>query len=198
MRKVLPNNAGLIPDNAKRVFTGKIFDVYQWPQTMFDGRIETFEMIRRPDTVQILLIQDGEVLLVNDAQPGRGSRMHVPHGKAEGSDDSWLSAAKRELREETGLVCNDWRLVSVLQPFPRLEWFSVMYLAQDIAEKHSQELDPGGEKIEVLWKPFDEVRTLALSETDNSMSYMMPLFLRVETPEELLGLPVFPGNEVDR
>ncbi len=36
-----------IPPNAKRVFKGIIFDVYQWQQKMFDGSKETFEMLKR-------------------------------------------------------------------------------------------------------------------------------------------------------
>lgn len=69
MRKTLPPNAILIPDTAKQVFAGVIFDVYQWPQTMFDGRTETFEMLRRPDTVKVLLVRSNQILLINDAQP---------------------------------------------------------------------------------------------------------------------------------
>lgn len=38
-----------IPPNAQRVFSGKIFDVYQWPQPLFDGSIATFEVAKRLD-----------------------------------------------------------------------------------------------------------------------------------------------------
>jgi len=32
MKKTIPADAVLVPDDAKRVFNGMIFDVYQWPQ----------------------------------------------------------------------------------------------------------------------------------------------------------------------
>lgn len=43
-----------IPEDAKLVFKGVIFDVYQWEQEMFDGTYETFEAIKRVGTVQII------------------------------------------------------------------------------------------------------------------------------------------------
>ena len=49
--RVLPKGARLIPPEADRVFRGEIYEVYQWPQKMPDGSVETFEMLRRPDTV---------------------------------------------------------------------------------------------------------------------------------------------------
>ena len=39
-----------LPKNAKRVFKGKIFDVYQWDQKMFDNSVEIFEKMKRTDT----------------------------------------------------------------------------------------------------------------------------------------------------
>ncbi len=83
MKKTLPENAILLPDNAKKVFTGHIFDVYQWPQEMFDGSTKTFELLKRPDTVQIIAIDNGELVLVNDEQPGRTPRIHFPGGRVD-------------------------------------------------------------------------------------------------------------------
>ena len=35
-----------VPKQAKRVFKGVIFDVYQWEQEMFDGTKEIFEKLK--------------------------------------------------------------------------------------------------------------------------------------------------------
>ncbi|KKP89624.1 MAG: NUDIX hydrolase [Candidatus Moranbacteria bacterium GW2011_GWC2_37_73] len=32
-----PKSTQLIPEHAKKVFSGTFFDVYQWEQEMFDG-----------------------------------------------------------------------------------------------------------------------------------------------------------------
>ncbi len=37
MRKYIPDDTILVPRNAELVFSGKVFDVYQWPQELFDG-----------------------------------------------------------------------------------------------------------------------------------------------------------------
>ena len=43
-----------IPKDARCVFKGVIFEVWQWEQKMFDGSMATFERIKRPDTVVII------------------------------------------------------------------------------------------------------------------------------------------------
>ena len=48
-----PQSKQPIPANAKKVFHGVIFDVYQWEQEMFDGTKEIFEKLKRPDTVVV-------------------------------------------------------------------------------------------------------------------------------------------------
>ena len=67
-----PKSKQPLPDNAKKVFEGVIFDVYQWEQKMFDGSLETFEKLKRPDTVIVFpIMADGKVLLTKQEQPGK-------------------------------------------------------------------------------------------------------------------------------
>jgi len=69
MRTVTPKNAKLIPENAEQVFKGQIFDVYHWRQEMFDGSTETFEMLKRPDTIKIIAIKDKKIVILEEEQP---------------------------------------------------------------------------------------------------------------------------------
>lgn len=197
MKKVLPASNALIPDNASRVFKGKIFDVYQWPQEQFDGTSKTFEMLRRPDTVQVLVVRDSQILLVDDEQPGRTSRRHFPGGRAD-EDDSWEAAAKRELSEETGIVCKKWRLIDVAQPIIKIEWFTPIFLATEITGELEKHPDTGGEKITTSWHDFSDVRMRVLSGEEQMMQYLVPFFNRVQSLEQLLAFPAFTGEEVDR
>jgi hypothetical protein len=71
VKKIVPANAILIPDNAKCVFKGEIFAIYQWPQKMVDDSTEIFEMAKRSDTVEFIAVKDRKLLLINEAQPGR-------------------------------------------------------------------------------------------------------------------------------
>ena len=65
MNNQRPDPEQSIPVDAAKVFTGKLFDVYQWPQKLFNGKIATFEQIRRPDSVNVLPITgEGKIALV--------------------------------------------------------------------------------------------------------------------------------------
>lgn len=67
-----PKSLQPMPENAKRVFKGIIFDVYQWEQEMFDGGKETFEKLKRPNTVVVFpVFPDGRIMLTEQEQPGK-------------------------------------------------------------------------------------------------------------------------------
>ena len=93
--RVLPRGARLIPPEAKLVFRGEIYEVHQWPQKMPDGSVKTFEMLRRPDTVMVIALDEaGDALVIDEKQPGGIVRKnHLPVGRVDSSDESVLVAA---------------------------------------------------------------------------------------------------------
>lgn len=175
-----------------------MFDVYQWPQKMFDGSVKTFEMVRRLDTVQVIGVKNGQLVVTLDEQPNRPARLQFPGGRPEPGDASWLETAKREMREETGFSFSSWRLIQVIQTAPKLEHFVPIFLAQEPSSEEKQNTDHEGERITVMLKSFDEVRDIALSRQEPTLNYMAPLFAQVNSLAELLALPEFQGREVDR
>lgn len=195
MKKVVPTDAILIPKEAKLVFKGEIFDVLQWPQELYDGTTKTFEMLRRPDTVEIIVVKDQQILLVRDEQPNRGVRLKLPMGRVE-ANEAWEAAAKRELREETGLECADWTLVMVRQPVSKIEWFGITFVVSDIRSQGDQTLD-AGEKIELEWRDYSKVRQAVLDDKEPGLAYNLSIFKGAETVGDLLQLPVFQGKEVE-
>ena len=122
----------MIPPEAQCVFVGEIFRVYQWPQRLYDGSVATFEMVRRPDTVLIIAVDDAGKVLVNDEEQPGGivRRGHLPAGRVDPEDATIIAAAQRELREETGWEFADWQLLEVVQPEPKIEWFIHLVLAR--------------------------------------------------------------------
>lgn len=143
-----------IPQHAEKVFTGKIFDVYQWEQEMYDGSTETFEMIKRPNTIEVIATQNDKILLSRQSQPNKHNYLSLFGGRAEEGEPA-LATAKRELLEESGLESRDWELFKTYEPVHKMEWQVFTYIARNckkIAEPH---LDPG-EKIEVIACTFDE------------------------------------------
>src|SRR6266567_4147904 len=97
-----PKSRQPIPENAKKVFEGEIFDVFQWEQEMFDGSRKTFEKVERPDTANIIAFtEDGKVIILDQEQPGKDKFVSLPGGRIDEGENP-LEAAKRELLEETG------------------------------------------------------------------------------------------------
>lgn len=138
---------GKIPPGAKRVFQGVIYDVYQWEQKLFDGSTATFEMLKRPDTVQVIVVRGNKILITSEQQPHHNREPGLYGGRVEAGEKP-LAAAKRELLEESGLESNDWELWKSYQPVTRMEWTVYFYIAREPRLVASQKLDPG-EKLEM-------------------------------------------------
>lgn len=191
MRTIIPSDAYLIPESAECVFQGKIFDVYQWKQEQFDGTHKTFEMTKRPDTVSIIGIKDGGLVVIHQKQPGHKMILDLPGGRHDVDSETELDAAKREMREETGMTFANWKLVHAWQPVIKMEWFIYTYIASDFISQDEQKLD-AGEKIAIELMDFANV----LSQADSNTSYGLPkdLLERAGSLEGLLNLPVYESN----
>lgn len=194
MKKVVPLNAHLIPDNAVRVFKGTIFDVYHWQQEMFDGSLDTFEMLKRVDTLKVLAIVDEKLVILEEEQPKFGTFIDIPGGRHDHENESNLDAAKREMLEETGMTFKNWRLIDVEQPMVKAEWFSYLYLAYDLDQQVEPVLD-AGEKISVNYITLDEYRGL---RRDPKLRWWPEVLDDVMSIEDLLALPEFNGKEIER
>ncbi len=195
MKKVVPKDAVLIPEQAKRAFKGRIYDVYQWPQKMFDGSTITFEMLRRPDTVIVMGIIDDKIMVIDDEQPHTGSRLGFPGGRVDGSEPA-LAAAQRETEEETGYLFDNWRLIGVDQPHSKLEWFIYFYLAWEGRKIADPRLD-AGEKIRLKFVSFDELKKLVFNKA-GYLGQAEEIFRDLSSFEQLLRLPEFSGQEIER
>ena len=152
-----------IPQNAKKVFDGIIFDVYQWEQEMFDGTTSTFEMLKRPSTVEVIAVKDGKIAMSYQSQPTKPDFYSLFGGRAEEDEDS-LTTAKRELLEESGLTSDNWELYREYQPSHKIDWTIYTYIARDCKKVSGQKLD-SGEKIEIKELAFDEF--IKIIESDN-------------------------------
>jgi len=196
MKKIIPEDSVLLPDQAERMFEGKIFDVYQWPQQLFDGSSHTFEMLKRPDTVTAICAVENKILVVNDEQPHLGARQSFPGGRVDKSDAGIEAAAQREILEETGYSFKNWRLIKVSQPYRKMEWFLYVLLAWDVAGQQPPNLD-AGEKIDLKMLDFATLKNLVMKRT-GYLGESVSIFENIDSLEGLLALPEFQGQTVDR
>lgn len=145
-----------IPTNAKKVFEGIFFSVWQWEQELYDGTTKTFEKASRPDVSTIIPItKDNKIVFIEEEQPTEPKCFSFPSGvvdEGETPDD----CAKRELQEETGYISENI-----------IPWFSEIaggrvaseyhvYIAKDCELNGGQSLDPG-ERITVHLFTFEEL-----------------------------------------
>lgn len=196
MKKIVPTDAILIPDEAKRVFNGVIFDVYQWQQQLYDGSNATFERLKRTDTVLAVCVVEDKIVVIEDEQPGRGRMLKLPGGRVDSEDDSPLRAVKREILEETGYEFTTWKLANVVQPENKIEWFVHMYVASDMSRQQPPQQD-NGERITVQLKDLNEVKE-SVQQGEGMLGYSRELFDGLVSIDDLKNMPEFQGKEVDR
>ena len=76
-------------------------------------------------------------------------------------NESKLQAAKRELREETGLIAKKWKYLGILNPFTSvINSSNYIYLAQNLTQLKSEQ--EGTETIEIVKLPLKKAINLVM------------------------------------
>lgn len=176
MTKIQPRPG--LPANAQLVFKGTIFEIWQWPQKMFDGSTKIFEKAWRFPGLEIVATLGDKIIIEEEDQPDHKNTINLPSGRADHSNNI-LKEAKRELLEETGCVSDNWTLF-----YKHGEEYRVMhevyyYLARDCRQVQEQQLDAGGEKIKIKLITFEEFLNLPqeprFCAAPNFINYLLKL-----------------------
>jgi len=164
-----------LPANAKRVFKGVIFEVWQWDQEMFDGTTQTFEKVWRYPTVEIIATVSDKIMIEKQDQPDRPGNITLVSGRADsGEDVDPLEEAKRELLEETGYKSNNWELLDQHSLTAKVLHQIYVFVAKNCQKIQEPQLD-SGERIETMLVSFDEFLVLS----DNPKFWVSPIFINM-------------------
>lgn len=128
---------------SEEIFNGHILHLFNDRIELPNGHESTREVIRHVGAVAIVPVtDDGKVVIERQFRyPLNSVITEIPAGKLDGPDEDRLEAAKRELREETGIVADDW--LDMGEYYPAAAYCDEklnIYLARGLHTKE-QELD---------------------------------------------------------
>ncbi len=130
---------------------------------MFDGTKETFEKLKRPDTVTIFpVLNDGKILCIKEEQPGSVLTIAIPGGRVDEGEDV-VAAAKRELSEESGYEAEEFILWDAQHPVRKVDWVIYTFIAKGLKKVANPKSD-AGEKINFLPVSFEELMEITTKD----------------------------------
>lgn len=146
----------------RRIYTGKVLNLRRDVVVFPDGSESIREICEHNGAVAICAIDDERNIYIerqyryaHDAE-----FLEIPAGKLDSADEIPLEAAKRELREETGLSADSIELLGVMIPSVAMYTEKIyIFLARGLHEGN-QDFDDD-EYIDVIKIPLDELYAMA-------------------------------------
>lgn len=175
------------------VYKGQIFEVIKQPMKAGDKKV-MFEIARRGPGTRLIIVKDDKILLTKEwREELQRYDYRLPGGKVFDTLDEYnqhrnddildwaIKAAKRECREETGLIVKSIKHFATTQAGATVIW-NLFYFIVDDFETHApgQELETG-ENITTEWKTFAEVKNLCENGgigEDRTMGVLFKFFLK--------------------
>lgn len=174
----------IIPEHAECVFKWVRNTIYQWDQEMYDGSIARFERNRFIDGAFVLpILPNGNILLTKQVQPTRNPFISLPWWAFDHPDEDPILCAKRELKEETGYVSDEWKEWFRFDGSPNTIMYVHYFIAHNCKKVSEISLDPG-EKIETFEVNFDEFLELSSNPKFHHHWNLLPLLYEARLDEQ--------------
>jgi 8-oxo-dGTP pyrophosphatase MutT (NUDIX family) len=123
------------------------------------GTEHAFYVLEGADWVNVVaLTGTGDMLFVRQWRHGTGDEtLEIPGGCVDPGDASPLEAARRELREETGFVSDDWTELGWVSPNPAIQANRCFTFLARACRKVGEPSPDGNEDLRVETIPEAEV-----------------------------------------
>lgn len=145
--------------DSERLQHCRVFDLDRVRFASPDGGSEAdFFVVDAPDWINVIaLTREGSVVLVRQFRFGTDDfTLEIPGGMCDAAEAP-LAAARRELREESGYVSDDWVDLGWVHPNPAVQNNRChSFLARDARREGAPEPDPH-EAFEVVTAPLGEI-----------------------------------------
>jgi ADP-ribose pyrophosphatase len=127
---------------SEQAFKGKLLDVRRDTVRLPDGTTGTREYIVHPGAVMVIpIFENGDVLIEHQFRYPIGQAMiEFPAGKLDAGEEA-LTAAKRELQEETGYTATHWQHLHTHHPL-------IAYSTERIEFYVAKGLTPGARSLD--------------------------------------------------
>ena len=150
--------------SSQLIFDGIVLHLYRDEIEQSTGTRAIREIIRHNGAVCVIPVtDDGNVICVKQYRYAHATTMlEIPAGKLDSKEEDPESAARRELREETGMTCGTLIPIGKMFGSPAiLDEVVHMYLAKDLVPG---ECDPDEDEIlETVVLPLEELYNMVMN-----------------------------------
>lgn len=151
----------------KKVYDTPVFSLHEIDLVPENEKVTVpFYVLKAPEWINVIaLTSDQQIVLVEQYRAGiHASTLEIPGGMTDPEEEP-LTAARRELLEETGFSSEKWTNIGITSSNPAiLSNYTHLYLAEE-CEKRAEQRTDGNEDIAVHVMPFREFLDLIRNGT---------------------------------